>query len=323
MRALTLQQFRGACAVVDSGFNVSRAATVLHTTQSAISKTIKGLEGELGAAIFSRSSVRMVGLTDFGQDFIGRARGILREAEIVLTLAEEDTKRTRGVLRIATTHLHARYSLPQVVRAFRTMYPAISVELEQADPDEVSRRVSSRQVQMGIAGASLEAPSGLISLCAMKLDFCIVAPPGHDLLSMEMPTIADVARYPIVAYNELHPAGARLREVFRKSGLDPEIVVTAMDASVLKEYVAAGMGIAILHKITILPEDKHRIAATDASHLIPSAEVQLIFRQGEYFRSYMYDFMQAFAPQWTRRLATEEIEKQTRASSDRLECVAR
>lgn len=320
VKPLTLQQFRGACAVADSGFNVSRAADALHTTQSAVSKTIKGLEDELGTAIFERSSVRMVGLTGYGHEFIDLARGILRDAEIAVTYAQEDVKRTRGVFRIATTHVHARYSLPRAIQAFRSKYPEITVQIEQSDAAEVARWVSSRRVQMGIAGISIEAPSGLITLRAMKLERCIVVPPGHELLAIKMPTLADVARYPLVT--EHHPAGSRLRKLFQQQGLEPSVVLTAVDATVLKEYVAAGMGIAILHRIAIAPEDERRLAIIDASHLVPSTETQLLFRQGEYLRAYVYDFAEAFSPQWSRRSLMSEIERQSAASRHTSGCAA-
>lgn len=316
MKAPTFQQFRSACAVVDSGFNVSRAATTLHTTQSAVSKTIKGLEDDLGAGIFVRSSVRIVELTDYGLEFIALARGILRDAEIAMMRAQEDSCRTRGTLRIATTHVHARYSLPRVIHAFRSKYPEITVQLEQSDAEEITRSVSSRRVHVGIAGTSAEVPAGLIRLAAMRLERCIAAPLGHPLLALRMPTLLDVVAYPVITYSEKHPAGRRLHEVFRKSGLEPRIVITATDSTVLKEYVAAGMGIAILHKIAVGPEDATKIGSIDADHLFPSTETQLIFRQGEYLRSYVYDFAETFCPRWSRRSVMSEIERQTKPAGE-------
>lgn len=311
MKALTLQQFRGACAVVDSGFNVSRAATHLHTTQSAVSKTIKGLEGELGIAIFERSSVRMLGLTGYGHDFIELARGILRDAEIAVTRAREDNRRTRGVFRIATTHVHARYALPNVIRTFRSKYPDITVQLDQANTDEIARWVSSRRVHLGISLGSVETPSGLIRLPGAKLERCIVVPPGHELLASERPALADIARYPIVAYHEQHPAGAMLRALFQRNGLQLNIVVTATDATVIKEYVATGTGIAMLHRMAIGPEDERRLAMIDASHVIAPTETQLLLRHGEHLRAYVYDFIETFSPQWSRRAVISEIERQS------------
>src|ERR1700687_981754 len=99
---ITLQQLRTTCAVVESGFNVSRTADVLHTTQSAVSKTLKALETDLGAPLFVRSSTRLTGLTDLGRSILERARGIVRESVAVQQLAQESTMASCGVLQIGT-----------------------------------------------------------------------------------------------------------------------------------------------------------------------------------------------------------------------------
>ncbi|MGH2509396.1 MAG: LysR family transcriptional regulator, partial [Ktedonobacteraceae bacterium] len=61
---MTLLQLRSIVKVVACGFNVSRAAEVLHTSQPSVSKTIRALENELGEEIFLRTRARIVGLTD-------------------------------------------------------------------------------------------------------------------------------------------------------------------------------------------------------------------------------------------------------------------
>jgi DNA-binding transcriptional LysR family regulator len=312
--ALTLQQFRSACAVVDSGFNVSRAAIVLNTTQSAVSKTIKSLEDDLGAAIYVRNAVRMIGLTDYGHEFIELARRILRDTEIAVTRAQEDIKGTRGVFRIATTHVHARYTLPRVIQIFRAKYPDVSVQIEQGNGSDVARWVASRHVHLGIAVLAPEMPAGLVAFSAMKLDRCLVVPHGHELLAYEKPTLREIARYRLVSYPPDHPSGARIRALFRQEGLEPQIAISASDASVIKEYVAAGQGVAFVHRIALVPADDARLAIIDASHVVPPTETNLIVRGGEYLRTYMYDFMEAVAPQWTRRAICAETERQSAAA---------
>ncbi|MGI0134680.1 MAG: LysR family transcriptional regulator, partial [Candidatus Micrarchaeaceae archaeon] len=55
---MTLLQLRSIVKVVACGFNVSRAAEVLHTSQPSVSKTIRALENELGEEIFLRTRAR-------------------------------------------------------------------------------------------------------------------------------------------------------------------------------------------------------------------------------------------------------------------------
>ena len=64
---MKLRQLQCLCAVVDAGFNISRAATVLHATQPAISKQLRQFEYELGADLFLRQGGRPVTLTEMGE----------------------------------------------------------------------------------------------------------------------------------------------------------------------------------------------------------------------------------------------------------------
>lgn len=301
MRALTLQQFKAACAVVDSGFNVSRAATSLHTTQSAVSKTIKALEDELGAAIFVRTSVRIAGLTQYGGEFIELARRILRDTEIAVMRAHEDASGIRGVLRIATTHMHARYTLAPAIRCFRECYPDVCLELDQSNAEEVARRVMARQVHLGITSLPKSVPAGLVALPAMQLECCIVVPVGHALLSVEKPSLHDIAKFNLITYSSMHPAGERLRSAFQRAGIEPVVAISANDASVIKELVAANLGIAVLCHVAVGNDDAGRLATINASHVLPHADVYLLLRHGEHLRTYTYRFMESFSPQWTQR----------------------
>jgi LysR family cys regulon transcriptional activator len=285
----------------------------LNTTQSAVSKTIKGLEDDLGAAIFLRSAVRMTGLTEYGQEFAELARRILRDTDIAVARAQTETRNCHGVLRIATTHVHAKYTLPVVIQAFRATYRDVAVQIEQGHGSEVAHWVASRQVQLGISVLPQALPGGLVTLPAMQLERCLVVPRGHALLSIDKPSLADVARFRLVCYSAGHPSGARIRALFRDAGLDPEIGITATDASVIKEFVAAGEGVAILHRISLDAEGDPRLAVIDARHIVPDTQTNVVVRQGEYLRDYVYDFIEKLAPAWTRRAIGAELERASRS----------
>jgi DNA-binding transcriptional LysR family regulator len=299
--------------VIDSGFNVSRAATQLHTTQSAVSKTIKGLEDDLGAAIFLRNAVRMTGLTEYGHEFAELARRILRDTDTAVARAQTETRDCRGVFRIATTHVHAKYTLPAVIHAFRATYPDVALQIEQGHGSEVAQWVATRQVQLGISVLPPMLPGGLVTLPAMRLERCLVVPRGHPLLSIDKPSLADIARYRLVCYPPGHPSATRIRALFRECGLDPEIAVSATDASVIKEFVAAGEGVAILHRIALGAEADPRVAVIDARHIVPDTQTHFVFRQGEYLRDYVYDFIEKLAPTWTRGAVVAELAAQSRS----------
>ena len=74
MNLIQLRYLRG---IAEQGFNISRAAAALHTSQPGISKQIQLLERELGVAILVRRGNRIVGVTEPGQAILNVARRML------------------------------------------------------------------------------------------------------------------------------------------------------------------------------------------------------------------------------------------------------
>ena len=87
--------------------------------------------------------------------------------------------------------------------------------------------------------------------------------------------------------------------------MNPDVVLTAMDADVIKTYVELGMGVGIVASIAMDDERDHRLEAIDAGHLFEVNQTRLAIRRGAWLRGYAYTFIETFAP----TLHREEIER--------------
>ena len=85
---------------------------------------------------------------------------------------------------------------------------------------------------------------------------------------------------------------------FGKAGIEPNIVLSAIDADVIKTYVELGLGVAILPSIAYEPGRDRRLAAIDASHLFEPTITHIAIRRDSYLRDYLYDFISMIAPEW-------------------------
>ena len=83
------------------------------------------------------------------------------------------------------------------------------------------------------------------------------------------------------------------------------MVLTAMDADVIKTYVELGLGIGIIASIAFDEERDTRLRAIDAGHLFPVNVTRLAFRRGAFLRSYVYDFIETFASPLTREVVEQ------------------
>ena len=137
----------------------------------------------------------------------------------------------------------------------------------------------------------------------------MVLPPGHPLLQHELPlTLQDLAAFPIITYEQGYTGRAHIDEAFEREGLAPDVVLTAMDADVIKTYVELGMGVGIVASVALDPERDLHLHALDAGHLFEVNVTRLGLRRGAWLRGYAYDFMQRFVPTLTREVIAQALQ---------------
>lgn len=309
---MNLRQFRYLCGIADQGYNISRAAVALHTSQPGISKQIRLLEQELGVELLLRKGNRVAGLTEPGRAVLAVARRLLHEAESLKRIGEDFTRQETGRLVVATTHIHARYVLRGVIRDFIRRHPAVRLVLRQGSPSQTQQLVASGEADLGVSSEPPgESVPDLVKLPAHRLERSVIAPRGHPLLRVPRLTLRAIAAYPIITYDASFVGGSAVLRAFERAGLEPNIVLTAIDADVIKSYVELGLGVAILPSVAYEPERDRRLRARDAGRLFDPTVTRIEIRRGAYLRSYMYDFITLLAPNWDR----EAIERAMRGGA--------
>jgi LysR family cys regulon transcriptional activator len=310
-----LQQLRYLREIVRTNLNISDAADALHTSQPGVSKQIRLLEEELGVRIFERHGKRIVGITAPGKLVLEIAERLLRDTENLKRVGEEFSNETGGRFVIATTHTQARYALPGVIKRFIDMYPNVQLQLRQGNPTQVAEQVVAGEADVAIATEAFEFYDDLVILPCYQWNRCVVVPPGHALLQEQPLTLEAVARHPIITYDSAFTGRSRVNKAFERRNLTPNVVLTAIDADVIKTYVELGLGVGILATMAFDATKDTNLRAIDASHLFESSTTRIGLRRGGYLRRYVYDFIELFAPQLKR----ETIEKAMKGSGSKYE----
>ncbi|HVF62976.1 MAG TPA: HTH-type transcriptional regulator CysB [Casimicrobiaceae bacterium] len=298
---MNLQQLRYLTAVVDHGLNVSDAAERLHTSQPGISKQIRQLEGELGIEVFVRQGKRLAKLTPAGQIVVATARRALHEIANLKRIADEFVSEDEGQLAIATTHTQARYVLPRVLKDFVARYPKVRLVLHQGNPRQVAEQTASGDADLGIATEALADYPELATLPCYDWNRVVIVPKSHPLSKTGALTLETLARYPIITYDFAFTGRSQINAAFIARGLSPNVVLTALDADVIKTYVALGMGVGIVAQMAYDPSRDGAFACLDASHLFEKSTTRLALRRNDFLRGYVYAFIALFAPQYDRR----------------------
>lgn len=297
---MKLQQLRYIVEVLNNNLNVSQTAEHLYTSQPGISKQVRMLEDELGVQIFGRSGKHLTHVTPAGQQIIDIAHDILGKVDAIKAVAAEHTHPRRGSLNIATTHTQARYALPPVIQSFIKRYPEVSLNMHQGSPSQISELAAKGNADFAIATEALHLYQDLVMLPCYHWNRSLLVPPEHPLSEKSDVTIEDLAEFPLVTYVYGFTGRSRLDYAFNQAKLKPKIVFTATDADVIKTYVRMGLGVGVLATMAYEPQRDADLVAIPAGHLFKPSTTKIGFRRTSFLRSYMYDFIEGFAPHLTR-----------------------
>lgn len=128
----------------------------------------------------------------------------------------------------------------------------------------------------------------------------MVVPEKHPLVATSELQLEDLARYPIITYSSAFTGRSHIDQAFAARGVKMEVVLTAIDADVIKTYVELGLGVGIIAAMAYNEQRDRGLRALDAGHLFESSVTRVAVRRTAYLRGYVYEFVHLFAPHLDR-----------------------
>lgn len=304
---MKLHQLKYVHEVAQQGLNISAAAVALHTSQPGVSKQIQLLEEELGLQIFLRNGKRLVGITEPGKQILKLAAQVMFDMQNIKRVGDEFTRVETGTLTIATTHTQARYKLPMAVQQFIQMFPNVKLTIHQGNPSQVSAQVASGEADIGIATESISLDERLLCLPCYEWNRCLVMPQEHPLNQSPNITLETISAYPLITYDFAFTGSTLVSKVFQDAGVVPNIVLTAIDADVIKTYVNLGLGVGLIANMAYDEKRDFPLQSIDCSHLFPNSTTYLGFRKDAFLRGYMLSFMQLLSPHVSQQVIEDAL----------------
>jgi LysR family transcriptional regulator, cys regulon transcriptional activator len=299
---MTLTQLRYLVAIADSGLNITLAAERVHATQPGLSKQLKQLEDELGFQLFVRKGRSLEGVAPAGERVIEHARRILEEAANIRSYAANERGEHAGRLLLATTHTQARYVLPPVIAAVKRDFPQVNVDLQAAGDAEVLQALAQDGADLALISTAGSVPAGGLAVPLYRWRRVLLVPSAHPLAaSRRAPTLAELARHPLISYESSMRADSSLRRAFAAEGVEPQVAMTARDANLIKTYVRAGLGAGLLAEMAIGAREDRDLRVLPAPAAIPECITWAVVPRGRVLRDYALALLHGIAPQIDRR----------------------
>lgn len=169
------------------------AAHRLGISQSAVSHAIKGLEEELGVALFRRHQAQ-VELSDIGAQLLGRARAMLGLANTLQQEAADARGMKRGTLRIGSFGpTSSTYLLPKILNRFRLEYPGIEVHVDEGPDRQVMQWLDERRIDIGFVVLEQER---FDTFALFEDQMVALLPADHKLAAREQVSLKELCNDP-------------------------------------------------------------------------------------------------------------------------------
>lgn len=293
---MNFQQLRYVREAVRRNFNLTDVANALYATQPGVSRAIKELEDELGVEIFVRRGKRLLGLTEPGKALIDVIERVLMDSNNLKQIAEQFSNSDQGRLEIATTHTQARYALPKVIKQFKDSFAQVHLGLHQGTPQQIADMVMEGRADLGIATESLDKYPELYTFPCYSWHHAFIVPANHPLTQYKELTLDAVAEFPIITYEESFTGRSHIDKAFNAAGIIPDVVLTAIDADVIKTYVELDLGVGIIASMAYDVNRDQGLRLLNADHLFDANTTLLAIRRGNFLRGYAQHFIKMFAP---------------------------
>jgi DNA-binding transcriptional LysR family regulator len=234
-----------AFILVAEKLHFGQAATALHLTQPALSRTVQQLEEAIGEPLLIRSN-RSVSLTEAGRVFLEKAQRIVDDLDDAIELTRQAAGGEKGRLRIGYTDMAILGKLPDVLHAFRSRYPGVEVEMIYAPNTPQLHMLEDERLDFAFVSGVIQA-EGFDTRVVQDDRFVVLLPPGHPLAEKAELTLADLRGEPFVIGMRQNWRDYRrhLDAIFLEQRFEPRIVQEAYNSQAVFAFVAAGMGVSI------------------------------------------------------------------------------
>jgi len=274
---MNIEAMRGFLAVCRHG-SFTEAAKSLFLTQPAISQQIKALEDELGTQLLEKRG-RIITLTPAGEEVRARAEEIFACIDRMTEAVDDIKGLKRGRISVAASDTIVMYLFPKWLKRFRAKYPGISIYLTD--------RMSCRVEEMVLGGDSdlglITMPPGSPDIVADKFHeepLCLILPPDDPSAAKSRIDLKTIASKPCIALGRGSTTRKLIEGAFAAKGLDWPSSMELSGFEMIKRYVAAGFGAAIVPRMALKQGEGYIIRKMPQT--FPKQELGIIWRKGRY-----------------------------------------
>jgi DNA-binding transcriptional LysR family regulator len=231
---------------------LTRAASELHTSQSAASHALNSLELQLGTSLFVRVHEGLR-LSEAGQRLCPFIEAALSGLDRIRVEAAGLSALETGTLRIASVSSLLGTILPPILREYSTRYPGVELSIFEGTDDEVLAWVKSGVAQLGFAALPME---GVIAEEVAR-DEWLALVPTRQFREKDSMTLRELSHHKFLMSGggcERH-----IQRMFFSAGIVVDGAMMVKEMSTIHAMVSERLGVSLIPRLSAIPRRACRL----------------------------------------------------------------
>ncbi len=256
-RAINLRQIETFRALIEHG-TVSRAAEMLRISQPAASKLLMHLESDTGLKLFDRHKGRLVptaqGLRLYEE--VDRIFTGMRQLESAIAVIRREDQ---GRLVVGVIPALAGAFIQRATMGFLERNPNVYCSIQAMGSHWVVDSILTRKLDVGLVSARIDNPY-VVAEPLLEHPLLCIMPVGHPLARLKVVRPDHLNGVPFVSFNVDTYTGQKIATLFETHHVNTNVVLTASANLTVCQFVAAGLGVSLVHPLFITGMESSLVA---------------------------------------------------------------
>jgi LysR family cyn operon transcriptional activator len=232
------------CQAIARLGSFTKAAAALHVAQPALSVAIKGLENELGVALFVRQA-RRVSVTAEGAMLLQRAERIFEEIDTARSELQDAVGLRIGEVRVGMPPMYGLEYFPKLIADFHAAYSGLTMAVTSGSADEIARLLDAGEIDLAmLESRRIRRDWRHVAVGREEMVLCVAK--NHTLAKRQSVSGRDLDKLPMVLFDRSFIQREILDKICQRAKAKPTVVLQSNSVPLIRQVVVSGLGAATL-----------------------------------------------------------------------------
>jgi LysR family cys regulon transcriptional activator len=286
-----IQQLKGFYYTVQTK-SFSKAAKKMSLSQAAVTLQVQSLERDLGVQLFIRDK-QTIKVTEAGRILYSQASHYIHGIDDLFeSFIKFTSDKKLNTIDLASNHVGISYILPKFIKKFKTTNPSIKFKIRNLSKAECIERLLNQEIDMFIYPmADGELPETLEFIPIVKYQPILLVRKDHPLAKKKNLVLEDVAKFDLVRIDPKLITLPGFEEIIQAHGLKTSFEFETSDWEILKKFVKADIGVAIISNIVLEGEQESELLGRVLTNYFPEMVYGILVRKGSRPVAALKDFI--------------------------------